>query len=822
MQILRRYLNLLLVAALLSSLASGLAPRASAQSSVQSNASASSGLDARLAAVEKAIDEKRQQLGVPGLSLVIVKDDRIIYIKGLGYKDFERKVAATPDTLFAIGSSTKAFTSMLVAMAEDEKKISLDDHPQKFIPYFKLQDPEADAKITVRDLLSHRSGLNRTDLAMVTGGLNREELIRVAASAKPTAKLGEKFQYQNIMYSAAGECVAKAEGSTWEELIKTRIFRPLGMKASTLNVPDMQRAPDYSFGYVYDEDTKETRRVPTRDIPQAAAAGAINSNARDMAQWLRFLLGGGVFEGKRLVSEASFDEMFKPQIKVAGNISYGLGWFLRDWHGHKVAEHGGNIDGFNAQVALMPDQHLGFVMLTNVSASALPASAMEAVWSNLVGNPDASKPSSAGAGDVATKIEDEAGNYFLAEANMTMAVAVKDGKLTMSVPGQPTYTLEPAGGRRYKLAEVEGFYATFRPSKDDPKETEMYLEQPQGNFTLKRVKPADATTAPASGAAAEYTGPLKEVIGTYESEKQEGPAIEIAVRDGKVALVVPGQPAYPLVERSKDVLGSSALPETYSITVRRDESGRIAGITLKQPEGEFPFKRAAEFKPTMTADELMSKLVEASGGEAALRRHKTMRVLADVNFEHQGVTGEDTIVAKAPNSYAEDVTLIALGKKLGWLHEFFDGSQGGEEGSFIPFEPKTGKALEDTRIASDFYSPLDWKTLFKSAEIKKLAKEGGEDAYVVVLTPEKGNPVTDYISAKTFLLLRQDTLKTEGPITQAVTERFSDYRGVDGVMIPFTRVSNTTSMGDIVVKLREVKFDVPVAAEAFRQKPAKK
>jgi CubicO group peptidase (beta-lactamase class C family) len=819
MKLRRRFLSLALAAATL--LPGALAPRVLAQNSSQAQGAATQDLDARLAAVEKAIGAKRQELGIPGLSLVIVKDDRVIYMKGLGYKDFERKLPVTPDTLFAIGSSSKAFTSMLVAMGADEGKISLDDSPKKFLPYFKLQDPDADARITIRDLLSHASGLNRTDLAWITGVLDREEVIRVASTAKPTAKLREKFQYQNVMYSAAGECIAKAEGSTWESLVRQRIFAPLGMKASTLNVPDMHRSPDYSFGYVYDENTNETRRVPTRDFPQVAAAGAINSNARDMAEWLRFLLAGGAHGGKRLVSEASFAELFKPQIKIGGNVSYGLGWFLRDWHGHKVAEHGGNIDGFNAQVALMPDQHLGFVMLTNVSASVLPASAMEVVWSNLVGNPlpasQVAEKSQAAQGGPSVKIEDEAGNYFLAEANMTMAVAAKDGKLTLSVPGQPTYTLEPVGGRRYKLAEApEGFYVTFRPAKDSPQETEMYLEQPQGNFSLKRLKMADATTATPSGAVADYTGPLKEVVGTYEPAAQ-GPSIEVAVRDGKVVLIVPGQTPYPLVERSKDVLGSTALPETYSVVVRRDESGKVVGITLKQPEGEFPFKRAAEFKPSLTVEELMAKVVGAEGGEAALRRHRTMRVEAELNFENQGVGGDGLIYSKAPGAYAEEITITALGKKLGTIHEYFDGAQGGEEASFIPFSPKTGKALEDARIAADFYGMLDWKALFKSAQIAKMTKVGDEDAYVVVFTPEKGNPVTDYFSAKSFLLLRQDTLETDGPITEPVTEKFSDYRTVDGVMIPFTRVSSTTSMGDTVTKLRDVKFDVAVPEEAFKR-----
>ena len=281
MQPRRRPLGLALAAALWLTNLSALAPHASAQAPA---APAPTDLGARLAAVEKAVEEKRQQLGIPGLSLVIVKDDEVVYMKGLGYKDFERKLPVTPDTLFAIGSSSKAFTAMLVAMAADGGKLSLDDPPKKFLPYFKLQDPEADAKITVRDLLSHSSGLNRTDLAWGSGALSREEVIRVASTAKPTAKLREKFQYQNVMYAAAGEIVGRAEGSTWERLISERIFRPLGMKSSNTSVPEMLRGHDYSYGYVYEEATKETRRVPMRNLPQIAPAGAINSSARDMAQ----------------------------------------------------------------------------------------------------------------------------------------------------------------------------------------------------------------------------------------------------------------------------------------------------------------------------------------------------------------------------------------------------------------------------------------------------------------------------------------------------------------------------------------------------------
>ncbi|GAC1404161.1 MAG: hypothetical protein NVSMB56_18800 [Pyrinomonadaceae bacterium] len=131
--------------------------------------------------------------------------------------------------------------------------------------------------------------------------------------------------------------------------------------------------------------------MPSREIDYIAPAGSINSNARDMAQWLRLMLGGGAFEGKRLVSEKNFTELVSPQMKIQGKTAYGLGWFLRDWNGHKVAEHGGNIDGFSARVSLMPDQHLGFALLTNQNTSTLVNFAMNTIWTELVSAPDAPK-----------------------------------------------------------------------------------------------------------------------------------------------------------------------------------------------------------------------------------------------------------------------------------------------------------------------------------------------------------------------------------------------------------------------------------------------
>jgi CubicO group peptidase (beta-lactamase class C family) len=779
-----------------------------------------SDLAAQLAAVEKMVDDKRRELGIPGASLVIVKDDKVIYLKGLGVKDFEKKIPATPDTLFAIGSATKAFTALAAVISADEGKLSLEDSPRKFLPYFKMRDPDTDAKITIRDLLSHRSGLNRTDLAMATGMLNREELIRVTAMAKPTAKLGEKFQYQNIMFTAAGEVVAKAQHSTWDAIIADRIFKPLGMKGSDTTVMAMQKSPDFSSGYEYNTTTKETRRLPMRDLASAAPAGAINSSAADMAQWLKFMLAGGTFAGKRLVSEKGFNELITSQINAGPNVDYGLGWVLSRWDGHKVVAHDGSIDGFSSLVAMMPDQKLGFVLLTNVTTSPLAAVATDAIWTNLVGRKPLGEADKITAG-APVDPQTEVGAYKLRGA--IVDVAMKEGKLVMTVPGQPPYPLENITGRRYRLGAPapDGFFATFRPAKGKDNETEIYLEQPQGNIVLPKTVAGDASQADTAKENADYSGQLKELLGSYEQEESKA-VIEIALSDGKPALVVPGQPPYPLEEKDKDKLRSPSLPDTYWLDVKRDAAGRIISIVLNQPEGQFAFRRLPDAASGVSVDELLGKVVAAYGGEENIRKHKSSVATVSIDFENQGVTGEGVVRAKAPNSIGVSLTLMALGKKIGTIISYFDGARGGQTLSFAPEQTLTGKRLADMTRESGFYGPADWKKNFKTITVKRMAKVGEEDCYVLDLVPENGNKVTAYISAKSFLMLRRDSVvsnDTSGPeFPESAT--LSDHRLVDGVMIPFKAVNNDIASGTIVTLVKEVKFDVDIP-DAFFQKPAK-
>ncbi|MGQ0542475.1 MAG: serine hydrolase [Blastocatellia bacterium] len=756
-----------------------------------------------LAAIEEKVEARRKELGIPGMSLVIVKDDKVIYAKGLGFKDFENKIAATADTQFAIGSATKAFTALSVLMTQDEGKLSLDASPKTVLPYFKMADADTDKNMTIRDLLTHSSGLNRTDIAMITGKLNRAELIRVAGEAKPVAKLREKFGYQNLMFTTAGEVVAVAQKQPWEKFVPERIFKPLGMKNSTMSIREMAKAKDHSLGYSYNFDTKETEKLPFREIDQVAPAGSINSSANDMAKWLRFVLGGGSIDGKRLVSEKGFEEWLKPQMKVnpAGTVNYGLGWFIQKWNDLTVVQHGGNIDGFNAMVAMIPEKKLGFVMLTNVSGSPLGSDLMPLVWSNILGKPETPKTDP----NAPVSPEKEAGIYHFEAAGFDVDVQWKDGKLVAVVPNQPLYTLEKVSGRRYKLnGAPEGFFVTF-------KDTELYLEQPQGNYTLPRAKAETNGTAASADAA-------KELIGKYESEVN-GTSVEVKETNGKVSLVLPGQPPYALVDKYKDSFRLSPLPDTYWLTVKRGGGGKIEKFVVTQPEGEFGFKSVAgvDNKIAMTADELYQKAIEATGGEANWRKLNSRVSKFQIDLEQQGVKGYGTSYSKAPNKTATETTLTAIGKEIGTGFDYFDGTGGEEAYSFAPASKYTGKRLDDTKTASDFYGMLDWKSKYKTITIAKIAKVGAEEAYAVEFEPNSGTKFTEYYSTRTFLLLKRDGSipSSTSSVQTPYTMLFQDYRDVDGVKIAFKTINNTAGNGDIITILSDVKHNVPVDDKIF-------
>src|SRR4030095_13793074 len=267
------------------------------------------------------------------------------------------------------GSSSKAFTAASIAMLVDEGKLKWDDPATKYLPGFQLFDPYSTRELMVSDLLSHRSGLTRGDLIWYGSAYDRDEILRRVRYLKPSWSLRSRFGYQNIMYLAAGQIIPAVTGKTWDDFVRERIFTPLGMKSTNTSIRTLSSSDNVATPHAKLNDKVQV--VAWRNIDNIAPAGSINSNVLDMAQWVRLQLGDGVYEGKRLISSAAIKEMHTPQTIIrregpmeslypeAHFLTYGFGWFLSDYRGRKVVEHGGAIDGMRGEDAMMPGRKLG-------------------------------------------------------------------------------------------------------------------------------------------------------------------------------------------------------------------------------------------------------------------------------------------------------------------------------------------------------------------------------------------------------------------------------------------------------------------------------
>jgi CubicO group peptidase (beta-lactamase class C family) len=261
-------------------------------------------------------------------------------------------------------------------MLIDEGKLAWDDRVIDHLPWFQMYDPYVTREIRIRDLLAHNSGLSRGDRVWYGTDLSREEVVRRARYLVPAHSFRSTFEYNNTMFIAAGLVIEAVSGMSWDEFVTERIFMPLGMNASNTSVSALQGKPNVSTPHM--SSAGVPKPVPWRNIDNAGPAGSINSNVDDMVQWVKLMLGRGEFQGKRLISEASMQQLTGSQMKMTKEgfwdalfpdsslIAYGLGWFLAEHQGRLMVNHGGNIDGNSAYITFMPEEGLGIVILSNM------------------------------------------------------------------------------------------------------------------------------------------------------------------------------------------------------------------------------------------------------------------------------------------------------------------------------------------------------------------------------------------------------------------------------------------------------------------------
>ncbi len=326
------------------------------------------------------VNQVLQQWGISGAAIAIVKDDEVVFAKGYGVRDVTNNDPIDEQTVFGIGSATKAFTAATAAILVDEGKLGWDTPIIEYLPDFQLSDPWVTAQISLRDLLSHRSGLPRGIVMRLRSGGDLESYLARYRYAKFEKSFRSRYLYSNTNFDWAGKVVEAVSGEHWGEFMSKRIFAPLGMAFSSTNLTALERVENLAAPHALLKGALQT--VPRLDIGDDPA-GSINANALDMAEWLRMLLNNGNSAGAQVLSPTAIYEMHAPQTAVPhpeetelaifkmlnppiNFWTYGFGWWVQDYHHAKLVWHGGQIDGFSSMVAMLPDKNFGFVVLTNI------------------------------------------------------------------------------------------------------------------------------------------------------------------------------------------------------------------------------------------------------------------------------------------------------------------------------------------------------------------------------------------------------------------------------------------------------------------------
>ena len=317
---------------------------------------------------------------VPGISIAIVKDGRVVLAKGYGVRKMGESAPVDENTLFGIGSNTKAFTAAALATLVDEGKISWDDHVADRLTGFQMYDPYVSHEMTIRDMLTHRSGMGLGEgdlLIWPQTTYTRDEIIYRLRFMKPASSFRSQYAYDNIMYIAAGQIVSAVTGESWEDYVRKRILTPLGMSATNFSTNALK--PGTNFSWPHSQVDGKLQPIEPHNLDNAAPAGAINSSAAEMAKWVQLQLNHGrLAEGSvRIFSEEQSRSMWTAQTILPINTptalaalrpnfaAYGFGWSLRDYHGRKLVGHTGGVAGYVSRVMLVPDESLGVVILTN-------------------------------------------------------------------------------------------------------------------------------------------------------------------------------------------------------------------------------------------------------------------------------------------------------------------------------------------------------------------------------------------------------------------------------------------------------------------------
>lgn len=348
-----------------------------------------------LESIHPAIEEGLRAWQVPGLALAVVRDGKIVLARGYGVANLRTREPVTPDTQFYTGSATKSFTATLAAMVVAEGKAAWDRPVREWAAGFRMFDPVATERVTLRDLLSHRTGLPRLDFLKVNAPGRRTDLVDRIRYFEPTIDFRSGFQYSNEAVTVAGDLLARADGTTWEDMVRRRILRPLGMSRSTVSVDEMRSLGEYASPYIVRQH--EPEEMAFYDVGELRGpAGGLISSVNDLSKWLLFNMSEGRSNGVSILDAQALAELWVPRVPVTrraprfpelSHQSYALGWIIDAYRGSLRISHPGNLYGFTSAVSFLPREKIGVAVLANLNGTPLPQIVERLVYDTLLGLP---------------------------------------------------------------------------------------------------------------------------------------------------------------------------------------------------------------------------------------------------------------------------------------------------------------------------------------------------------------------------------------------------------------------------------------------------
>jgi CubicO group peptidase (beta-lactamase class C family) len=575
-----------------------------------------------LKAQDKAIAKKLQGFdaymakilkdwNAPGIGVGIVVGDNLVFAKGYGYRDYEKKLPFTHSTLCQIASNTKLFTAVAAGLLVDEGKLTWDESVRNSVPSIRFYNDDLNNTVTLRDMLAHRTGITRHDTIWYKSDDTRKQLFDKVKYLEPQKPLRQTFLYNNLMYAAAGYIIELQSGKTWEDFVRDRIFKPLDMTNTVYSIADMLKQPDFGVAFTEKRDTFEIYKIPYyEDIGGVAPCGAIISNIQDMSHWLIALMNDGRYQGTQVLPSAVLKATLEPAIALPNtetetrgywellNEAYGMGRDTVSYRGHLLTYHGGDLPGFHSQVSFLPRERIGvLVFVIGNHCASLYDTISYNVYERLLGMDQT--PWSSRLLEIRLKGK-KAGTEARAKAGADRIPDTKPSHPLKDYAGDyehPAYGVLKIGMKdnqlQFDFHKLIWPLSHFHYDRFETPDDELYgrfavnfLTNPQGDIDKAVISLDEAEVTFTRRPEALDPKLLEQIAGTYETPT--GYKFQVVLKeDRSLCLVFPGQPEEKLlpykglmfrIEHFSDVILEFVM-----------ENGRVTTLKQRDPSGEYVF-----------------------------------------------------------------------------------------------------------------------------------------------------------------------------------------------------------------------------------------